>query len=525
MNRTCLDACRERGYDDAIEYGISAEYARTRQWGWWEIFREFMQNALDEQHYVTGVVPDRYLCRDEDGSTLIYDEGRGISVDNLLLGVSRKEPWQRGKFGEGMKLSMLGALVLDLRITIRSRDKLIEPIIVRRVYEDVPVEVFCACIKRGLQPMTGTTVRIEGAELCRLFQFHVVQGIAEINPNCILYSLRLNGRQWRDVIDSACTGFEGVIFLRDLFVSRAVDVFPGIYNSVFSYNLFNVEIDESRKVPSASSVLGDIRYLWVLIVNQIPKNGVARQLFRHMVSEVINRVLEGERKPYLEAHISIEPWVLEPGVREVVNDIFNELYGEDAVVVNSPSYVEYAEYLGLRPIYCYHDLCLSLAKITDTEGRMANKQRGYLRQIVDIERSMPEFYEVVKALEDIGDVLLEYRKKPNPRIYYALLDPDKGGQSMEDNTILINLLLLLDRCGQSSRKCLSFFLGALAHEIAHLKCNLCADTSDEFPRTLTGVAGDMAANAIMRRDILSESVKRFYDAYKRWVETKGRGGG
>ena len=49
---SCREKCRELGFEDAIEYGIVKEYAWTRGWGLWELFREFVQNALDEMHVV-----------------------------------------------------------------------------------------------------------------------------------------------------------------------------------------------------------------------------------------------------------------------------------------------------------------------------------------------------------------------------------------------------------------------------------------------------------------------------------------
>jgi hypothetical protein len=514
--KTCLDACRERGYDDAIEYGISAQYARTRQWGLWEIFREFMQNALDEEHYVKSDVPVEYLCREEPGKTIIYDHGRGISVNNLLLGESRKEPWQRGKFGEGMKLAMLGALVSGFRVTIRSRDKLIEPIIIPRVYEDREIEILCACIKKGLPPTVGTEVTIHGVELCQMFKRRVIQGILDLDPECILYSFRNNSKEWRDVIDKRCTEERGAIYLRDLYVASVVDVFPDVSDSIYSYNLFDVTIDESRKIPSSSSVYDDVRHVLMMLVRVAVDSPTARKILKNIIEQVLSTP-KGV-KPYFEATIYLYPFLLTSRERQVIIDIFNELYGEDAVVVTDIKDYEYARYLGLRAIYCTESLCYALTDILDTKGRIAKKQEGYLRLVIDLKRAMPEFYEVVKVLEDIGELLTGFRTR-GIKLYYAIMDPDKAGQAQTGGIVLINLHHLLRNCASDPVSCIRHFLAVLAHEIAHLECNLCDDTSAEYPSTLTEVMGKALGRAIREHERLGALLKDLISAHKRWVES------
>ena len=515
--RSCLDVCKERGYDDAIEYGISVQYARTRQWGIWEVFREFVQNALDEEHYNMQRIPDMYPCREEHGNTVIFDRGRGISVDNLLLGESRKEPWQRGRFGEGMKLALLGALVLGHRVTIRSRDKLIEPITIQRIYEDRPVEVLCTCIKKGLPPITGTEVTIHNSKLCDQYEDRVVQGLM---PTCILIRFTdqtEHPHEWRDVIDKACTYGTGWIYLRDLFVTKVSDLFRDTSDSIYSYNLYDVHIDESRKIPSTSSVYNEMEQVLRSIISTAPNNTTARKI----LSEIIRSVLttpEGS-KPYLEATLYISPYqISEDGLR-VVSEVFDEIFGKDAVVVDSISDYEYARYLGLKTIYCTRQLCQFISKAINTNKRIAEKQIGYLHQVVDVQKFDPDFYEIIKALEDLADVIFKHREL-GCRILYAVLDPDKAGQSMKDGgkTVIVNLAHLLSMCGSSLPDCIEHYLGLLAHEIAHILCNMCADTSENYPRFLTDVTGEALTRSIYHRSEVGAVLERLYEAYKKWSE-------
>lgn len=520
--RSCLDACKERGYDDAIEYGISVQYARTRQWGIWEVFREFVQNALDEEHYNTQRIPDMYPCREEHGNTVIFDRGRGISVDNLLLGESKKEPWQRGRFGEGMKLALLGALVLGHRVTIRSRDKLIEPITIQRIYEDRPVEVLCTCIKKGLPPITGTEVTIHNLNLCGQYEDHVVQGLM---PTCILIRFvdqTEHPHEWRDVIDKSCTYGTGWIYLRDLFVTKVSDFFRDINDSIYSYNLYNVQIDESRKIPSASSVYNEIEQVLRSIISTAPNNTVARKI----LSEIIMLVLttpEGV-KPYLEATVYISPMQISEDARRVVSEVFDEIFGKESVVVDSISGYEYARYLGLKTIFCTEHLCQFISKAINTYKRIADKQIGYLHQVVDVQKFDPDFYEVIKALEDLADVIFKHREY-GYKILYAILDPDKAGQSMKDGgkTVIVNLTLLLDICESHLSYCIEHYLGLIAHEIAHIRCNMCADTSEDYPVFLTEVTGEALNRTVYFHSEVGTALERLYEAYNNWKK-KSKGG-
>jgi hypothetical protein len=234
------------GYDDGIEYGFTKKYVETRNWGVWELFREIVQNALDEMHEVKGFRPTEYPCRVEyrpgvGSVTIVEDTGRGISIHHLLVGTSEKRPGQRGKFGEGLKLSLLAAVARGIGVIIRSGDKEILPTLVTREIEGRYFDIFCVCYKKGLPDIAGTRVEIIGHELCDEFRTRLVQGLPS---DCRLYtSQEVYGdkHKWYDVIDKKCTSDEPYIYVRDIYVSTMKEAAER--DACFSYNLFEVMLN------------------------------------------------------------------------------------------------------------------------------------------------------------------------------------------------------------------------------------------------------------------------------------------
>lgn len=73
------------------------------EWGAWEAVRDLVQNALDETE-------DFQLYR-RDSTLYVGDQGAGFGIRAFLLGQPRPKPdWQRGRYGEGMKLAIISFL-------------------------------------------------------------------------------------------------------------------------------------------------------------------------------------------------------------------------------------------------------------------------------------------------------------------------------------------------------------------------------------------------------------------------------
>ena len=501
---SCRDACREMGYDDGIEYGITRKYVETRNWGVWEVFREFVQNALDEMHEVTGARPKEYPCRVEYRGltpiTVIEDSGRGLGIRHLLIGTSEKKPWQRGRFGEGLKLALLASAHLGYNVAIRSGDKEITPIFVTRIIEGVPVDVFCVCYKRGLPEVGGTRVEIRGTALCDKYRTRFVQGL---KPECIKYTFE--AMEWYDLVDEKCTENESRVYIRDIYVSTMEEAVGK--PACFSYNLFNVVIDESRRIPSSGSVREDVKFLWRIISWKASGGDqTAYEALKEALKCIVRNCVPGPGRE-VPVEVDMDTFAYVYGDNAVtVRRAFEELFGEDTILVHDEDLRAFASYVGAKYIYCPQPVGYSLQRILNTTEKLRKHVEKSIKSIIRKEEMNPRTRRIVEILEEIAreifGELVKYRS-----IQYGLLGDDVHAVcDTRTETIILNILHLEDRCESHLNRCIEWYIGTLGHELAHLYSRA-NDGTVEFEMGLTEVMVRATTGAIKNRDRIVELLR------------------
>ncbi len=90
-------------------------------WGLWEAVREIWQNALDEANEEC-----KAMMTYEDGVLRIETTQGSLDMSTLVLGNTSKKarPGQRGKFGEGYKLSLLVLARMGFVATVYTADEM-----------------------------------------------------------------------------------------------------------------------------------------------------------------------------------------------------------------------------------------------------------------------------------------------------------------------------------------------------------------------------------------------------------------
>jgi hypothetical protein len=498
------------GYDDGIEYGFTKKYVETRNWGVWELFREIVQNALDEMHEVTGFRPIEYPCRVEyrpgvGPVTIIEDTGRGMSIHHLLVGTSEKKPWQRGKFGEGLKLSLLAAVARGIGVLIRSGDKEILPTLVTREIEGRHFDIFCVCYKKGLPEIAGTRVEIIGHELCDEFRTRFVQGLPS---DCRLHTRQEaygDRHKWYDVIDKKCTSYEPYIYVRDIYVSTMKEAAER--DACFSYNLFEVVLDESRRIPSGGSIRDDIRMLWNYVVNIAEVDSDSFFLLKRLIECIINNcTVEAGTSMAIEADMNTF-WYVPSHKYQVIVRAFNELYGEDTVVVHSDKLHSFAQYVGANYIYCPNPIGSALEEILDTPRRLRSYIEKKIGKEVKKEEMKPETRFALDVLEKIASILLGYERY-GIAIRYAAMDPKFAGVAeVTLKTIIINIVNLEYMCRPGSHwyYCVSWYIGTVGHELAHILSGA-EDGTTQFELMLEHVMSEATTNAVIDAEKIRELI-------------------
>lgn len=520
---SCSAACRQRGFDDGIEYGMIKEYAFTRNWGVWEVFREFVQNALDEMHDLTGVRPLVYPCKFDGFRTIIEDSGRGIAVHHLLLGTSEKKSWQRGRFGEGMKIALLVAAAQRIRTRIMSGDKVFEPMFVTKSFGERDLDIFCVCVKRSGETIAGTRIVLEtpARNYCNEFRTRFIQGI--YGPECI--ALTVEGYDyWYDIVYPKCTEGKPWVFLRDIAISSFE--YASMRTACFTYNLFDIELDESRRVPSYATVESDIRRLWNEVVRiamdeKRPESGKARKVLSELLRCLVEREcadVEGTKPVAAEADMNVFGY-LTMAQEELIRKIFRELYGEDTIVVSSPDLVKLADYFGIPHIVCTTRRVGSvLESITEGRTKIIDFMKKKVRDVVPKEMMPPSMRRKLELLEAIAKQVFRMDEEELKHIAYTVMDENVAGLTEigELKLIRLNYNRLLYMCEnlQSLNLCLTEYLGTLGHELTHYRTGR-LDLTKEFQDALTDLMGSALHNSIILNDEIKKYVTELRELFSR----------
>jgi hypothetical protein len=141
-------------YDSLFLIGITKEYILKRNFDELKALREIIQNALDENELTFGK-PFVEIRKDSLG-TWIIDKGRGIKLQDLLVGFSDKECWMRGYYGEGLKIAAGYFLSLNRPVYIFTNEN-----VFRFIYYDKENPKLYVILGKTNKKFEGTSVLIK----------------------------------------------------------------------------------------------------------------------------------------------------------------------------------------------------------------------------------------------------------------------------------------------------------------------------------------------------------------------------
>ncbi|MEM2499935.1 MAG: hypothetical protein QXU30_07300 [Sulfolobales archaeon] len=235
-------------YTYVVSTTISIKYS-SQEWTDETCIREFIQNAMDASEEATGEPKVFINVFREHGVTEISDLGHGVTEKAILMGGSEKPCWSRGRFGEGMKMSMI--YLLDrygIPTYVVSKDG--------TGFKSVDLNGVLGFVffKHKLVP-PGTSVIIphvfEGVE-------KVVIDMSKVPKNKIVYVAYLTTSECPKhrphyIIDDG----GNKLYVADIFVNYMSKIAGK--RSVFTYNLWWVPLHRGRTSPySLSSLLDNL---------------------------------------------------------------------------------------------------------------------------------------------------------------------------------------------------------------------------------------------------------------------------
>ncbi len=296
---------------------ISPEYIKS-----WDIsmaIRELLQNLLDTKREFSASGAARY--NKDRGIAELRDDGPGLELRHLALGISEKGADSIGQFGEGLKLALLLFARENRFIDVRSKDYRLTPVI--RPSEFGTETLFFEVEEMGSY-VQGTTVRF------RCSQEELEEGKRYFPTEFIVSQEHKVNWVLKDKISLP----GGRIFINGSLVATIED-------ALFSYHLFG---EDAKKISNRDRSIVDHGVLKGLINDNIGMGDDIpvfwyQKCLEEMSSENGNRHLfERDIYPYR--------------LTENLCKAFFKVFGSKAVVSQGDAHKDQlAARLGFRPVY------------------------------------------------------------------------------------------------------------------------------------------------------------------------------
>jgi len=314
----------DKGYLD-FDLKIEKSY-REKGWGMWEAIREFCQNSLDALDEA-GLESKVMMYRDGRG-TVIQDYGSGIQIKHFIFRTFKKQPWERGMFGEGMKLATLACLREGFPVEFLAPgleaygvlvwDPMLEGMILHIPYKEGP----------GFGTRAGTKITILG--------YFGDMFIDRFTPNLpspvVRVPAQLDKPKQRYL--ELYTHPTGRVYIRDIYLYDE--------NSEFSYNLWDFTPAPDRHGPEDPTELQiDIARLWAQVTDE----------------SLLERFFRGVEEKRLEAEARFD--YMEVKYRDMMKEnqdiwrrAFSRVFGPNAVVDKTTGRLRARlEYHGYTTVY------------------------------------------------------------------------------------------------------------------------------------------------------------------------------
>jgi hypothetical protein len=230
-------------YNSLFLIGITKEYILKRNFDELKALREIIQNALDENELTFGR-PFVEIMKDSLG-TWIIDNGRGIKLQDLLVGVSNKECWMRGYYGEGLKIAAGYFLSLNKPVYIFTNEN-----VFRFIYYDEENPKLYVILGKTNKKFEGTSVLIKDyyppdETLNKIVIFNNKEVYERKIDEVYVASEECNFPKPYAIYD-----YPNLFYVRNILVGETSKV--ARRRSLFSYDIWWFRLDVSRELMSYS---------------------------------------------------------------------------------------------------------------------------------------------------------------------------------------------------------------------------------------------------------------------------------
>jgi hypothetical protein len=470
---------RISSWDLAFYTGARGDYAKGRGWNWWMAARELVQNALDaveEAYGRAGMHVDIF----SDGLLRLHIRNRGprLPIMAWMFGGSTKQCWERGQFGEGLKMAAIYYAGIGRPLYIFNMNEVYKAIV------SPTSGVVYVVVGTAAQAFEGTDAIVTDPET--IANANVIRNA--VFSNAYYYTLSevtWNPPECQHPEPSFAFDRSDMLYVRDIYVNSISNITGR--PSALSYNLGWVELDPNRTTVAAERSQKWAQPLeWNVVLTWTPR--VVQTLLSRLVVPTGPGTYQVSDK-YYESSIWLGSTPVNKEMVEAAGEWLKQ-HGIEAVAEFGQS-VEGLKYLakvntlllmprGFLPLfpkemrldYLYTERHVKNAenapRMAIPEGSMTLKQRG-----------------AVNAVKGYYLYLMHMMfLKRIPAVF--LVQPGGLGEGVEGMCDRANYAVMID-AGDIAN--LSDLMGVAAHEFAHCMSATAEDVTSEFEANLTKVAG------------------------------------
>jgi len=334
--------------NDWQEFPTNQTINYRQHWGEWEAVREIIQNGLDETEQIPELIIDKVNNR-----TIIADKGQGINFNQLvLLGKTEKDGENsRGRFGEGIKIALIVLTRMGYKVRIISKKGFEAETFSKEFGEDRIFALKWREIDYAHYP-SGTTIVIEGFIPTEDWTKRFNRG----NKPVIFTHEGFSTRKASHIIreEKPC------VYVKNIFVQRRDDL-------IWSYDLWNVKLEESRNIPDENS----LRLYMGELIGKIDDEKLIEEFFK-CVGPSFFEFRTSLSIPYKNYDL----W----------KKTFKKVFGNKSALTTSPDLIEKANYHGIKAVVVSLEMYYSLNGIgipdLSKELKKIDEEREYISEQV-----------------------------------------------------------------------------------------------------------------------------------------------
>lgn len=295
---------------ETIQYANSLNY--LPEWGLWEILRELESNARD-----TGTIVKVYRDKLD---LIIEDSGLGLNLRDLIIGehTQKSDNSTIGTFGEGLKMSLLVAERLGIRIDIYTRDL--------HLWNSSNLLDSVKLLK--IDYTSGNSPEFSGTQvIIRNWGKHSKEDYQErfLHPDnpMIIY------QSDKGKIIKSSDDFSSVLFLKDIWIN--------VTNFYFSYDILDAKINRDRNMLSQNDMLEKISAIY----HSCDNLAIWLSFFQ--------AIKQGRDEKYL----NLSSWYTSERINQIIKKAFQALYGDKTLIGTDESLTRKCVHLGYKVINAF----------------------------------------------------------------------------------------------------------------------------------------------------------------------------